>query len=285
MLHHAGLAVNALFEACAFLLEHGGLKVRGTFVTDVFFGLLTEATNKSVRVEFTPNMPPTPLAYGIEGGKALQLRPGSPPVTLEDVSLWVTKGGKAETLHVRTGGWAIDAVARLIWQTTTPGKRQVDLSFAPLRDPLAPNAATGKVVAPHGLIGQSFDGDNIAVDGKKDRCAPGLPPTPLAQRERAPRARVDTRLRRAADRELWWRQSSFKANEITTEAQAEGAIEGSGDDYKVADFFGTEFKYKRFGAFEAAPRNVSALSGTIHQTRRGECWRGLLEAQRGGHVR
>ena len=30
----------------------------------------------------------------------------------------------------------------------------------------------------------------------------------------------------------------------------------------MADFFGTEFKYKRFGAFEAAPRNVSALSGT-----------------------
>ena len=140
-------------------------------MTDVFFRLLTEATNKSVRVEFTPNMPPTPLVYGIDGGKALQLRPGSPPVTLEDVSLWMTKGERAETLHVRTGGWAIDAAARLIWQTATPGKKQVDLSFAPLRDPLAPNAATGKVVAPHGLIGQSFDGDNIAIDGKKDHCA------------------------------------------------------------------------------------------------------------------
>mmetsp|Transcript_43830 Transcript_43830/g.141370 ORF Transcript_43830/g.141370 Transcript_43830/m.141370 type:complete len:720 (-) Transcript_43830:136-2295(-) len=232
MLHHAGLAVNALFEACAFLLEHGGLKVRGTFVTDVFFRLLTEATNKSVRVEFTPNMPPTPLVYGIDGGKALQLRPGSPPVTLEDVSLWMTKGERAETLHVRTGGWAIDAAARLIWQTATPGKKQVDLSFAPLRDPLAPNAATGKVVAPHGLIGQSFDGDAIAVDGKKDHY-----------------------------RELWWRQSSFKSNEITTEAQAEGAIEGSGDDYKLDDVFGTDFKYARFNAAAAAPRNVSELSG------------------------
>ena len=64
-----------------------------------------------------------------------------------------------------------------------------------------------------------------------------------------------------ADRELWWRQSSFKSNEITTEAQAEGAIEGSGDDYKLDDVFGTDFKYARFNAAAAAPRNVSALSG------------------------
>ena len=29
----------------------------------------------------------------------------------------------------------------------------------------------------------------------------------------------------------------------------------------MADFFGTDFKYKRFGALEAAPRNISKLSG------------------------
>ena len=65
----------------------------------------------------------------------------------------------------------------------------------------------------------------------------------------------------SSDRELWWRQSSFKGKEITTEAQAEGAIEGAGDDYKVADFFSTDFKYRRFGIAEAAPRNISTLSG------------------------
>ena len=88
------------------------------------------------------------------------------------------------------------------------------------------------MVAPHGLIGQSFDGDVIAVDGKKDRY-----------------------------RELWWRQTSFKSKEITTEAQGEGAIEGSADDYKIDDPFGHTFKFSRFSAFEAAPRSVSALSG------------------------
>ena len=53
----------------------------------------------------------------------------------------------------------------------------------------------------------------------------------------APYTLLPTRPLRTAptDRELWWRQSSFKSNEITTEAQAEGAIEGSGEDYKVAN--------------------------------------------------
>ena len=54
-------------------------------------------------------------------------------------------------------------------------KRQIDLWLVPLRDPLAPNPQTGKVVAPHGLIGQSFDGDATAVDGKKDHCTPRHP--------------------------------------------------------------------------------------------------------------
>ena len=73
------------------------------------------------------------------------------------------------------------------------------------------------------------------------------------------------------DRELWWRQSSFKGKEITTEAQAEGAIEGSGDDYKVADFFSTDFKYRRFGVVEAAPRSVSVLGGA-KRLARGNHW-------------
>ena len=30
----------------------------------------------------------------------------------------------------------------------------------------------------------------------------------------------------------------------------------------MADFFGTDFKYRRFDALEAAPRSIAALSGT-----------------------
>ena len=43
----------------------------------------------------------------------------------------------------------------------------------------------------------------------------------------------------------------------------EGAIEGTAADYVVdaADPFSTEFKYSRFHATHASPRNVSALTG------------------------
>ena len=170
MLHHSGLAVNALFEACAFFLSDLVLKVRGTFVTDVFIKAVTEVTGRAIRIEFTPNMPPTPIVHGLEGGTRRVL-PGQPPLVVEDLSIAVTRTDYSEALHVRTAGWAIDATARLIQRSATSGKQQVDLTFAPLRDPLAPNPKTGKVVAPHGLVGQSFDGDGIAIDGKKDRCA------------------------------------------------------------------------------------------------------------------
>ena len=244
MLHHTGLAVNAMFEACAFFLSNPpNLKVRGTFVTDLFVKLATELTGRQLRIEFTPNMPPTPLVYGLEGGKAWPVRDGARPLVVEDVSISLSTRDNAEVMHVRTAGWAVDATARLIWRSATPGKKQVDLSFVPLRDPLAPQPKSGKVVAPHGLVGQSFDGDSIAVDGKKDHY-----------------------------RELWWRQTSYKTKEIVTEAQAEGAIEGHGDEYKVADFFGTKFKYSRFDALEAAPRDVSALSGA-KRTVRANAWK------------
>ena len=198
MLHHSGLAVNVLFEACAFFLSDLTLKVRGTFVTDIFVKAVTES-GRIVRIEFTPNMPPTPLVHGLEGGTRRVL-PGEPPLVVEDLSVAVAvaeaevhpnlprllQNDNTEILRVRTAGWAIEATARPIQRSATRGKKQVDLSFAPLRDPLAPNPKTGKVVAPHGLVGQSFDGDDIAVDGKKDRCAwaPGAR-LRLPQRRRA----------------------------------------------------------------------------------------------------
>ena len=53
---------------------------------------------------------------------------------------------------------------------------------------------------------------------------------------------------------------------FVTEAQAEGAIEGIGDDYRMDDFFATDFKYKRFDVSEAAPRDATALTGAKRVT-------------------
>ena len=113
---------------------------------------------------------------------------------------------------------------------TTPNvHHQVDISITPLGDPLAPNAL-GNVVAPHGIIGQSWDGDNIKVDGAKDN---------LGQLHR----------------------EQGNTGEVTNRAQAEGAIEGTMEDYLMDDAFSTEFKYSRWGVVAAEPRDVSKLMG------------------------
>jgi hypothetical protein len=79
-------------------------------------------------------------------------------------------------------------------------------------------------IAPHGTIGQSFDGSSIAVGGKVDKYGFGL--------------------------------------EMTTSAQAEGAIEGVFTDHKVDSPFSTTFKYSHFDVHShVAPRNVSLLAG------------------------
>ena len=79
---------------------------------------------------------------------------------------------------------------------------------------------------PHGIIGQSYDGDNMAVSGKTDDYT-----NPV---------------------------------EVTTTAMAEGAIEGSAADYALSGAFDTGFKYSRFARMrrdECAPRDVSKLTG------------------------
>ena len=174
MLHSRGLAVNALFEASAFFLPTR-LKVRGTFMTELFVKAKS-TRGRSVRIEFTPNkMPFAPVVYD-DTGKAHTLRAGKPPITADDVSASVSESGhNSQVLELRTAAWKVEATARMIARSVVLRKRQIDLWLVPLRDPLAPNPQTGKVVAPHGLIGQSFDGDATAVDGKKDHCTPRHP--------------------------------------------------------------------------------------------------------------
>ena len=77
-----------------------------------------------------------------------------------------------------------------------------------------------------GIIGQSYDGDATGIDGATD-------------------AKVST----------------GEAVEVTTEAQAEGAIEGTIKDYKMASPFDTAFAFSRVDAARALPRDPTKLSG------------------------
>lgn len=124
-----------------------------------------------------------------------------------------------------TRGTAV--VANANWRCTiTPGiyrtsvgrrHRRLDVDIAALTD------ALDDQVAPHGLIGQGFDGQKI--DGRVDDYV-----------------------------------SSVEDGKFTTSAQGEGAIEGTVHDYVVDAPFSTTFKFGRFGATTAPPRDVSKLN-------------------------
>ena len=80
-------------------------------------------------------------------------------------------------------------------------------------------------VAPHGLLGQTFDDDGVPLHGARDD---------------------------------YTKATSGKL-EHTTRATAEGAIEGTIEEYRLPSPFATEFKYSRFGRRISAPRNATAL--------------------------
>jgi hypothetical protein len=96
-------------------------------------------------------------------------------------------------------------------------KQRLDIALMPK------SLKLGKV-APHGLIGQTFDMDNIAVDGARD---------------------------------------NYDDKVVTTKAMGEGAIEGVAKDYEIDSHnpYSPTFKYSRWNLLAAAPRDISKLEG------------------------
>ena len=137
---------------------------------------------------------------------------------------------KQITTVVRAAGWEVNVTSKPIYNGL-PGNAEwrFDVNMRPLDDipTLAAKHGSSTIgtIAPHGIIGQSFDNDDIAVIGALDKYT-GL-------------------------------------TEMTTKAQAEGFIEGNFMDYKMTEVFATAFKFSRFDArLPVPPRNVSALTGT-----------------------
>ena len=58
----------------------------------------------------------------------------------------------------------------------------------------------------------------------------------------------------------------YSGKTVVTKAMGEGAIEGVASDYAVNSPFSTNFKFSRFGANKADPRDVSKLVGAKRAT-------------------
>lgn len=140
---------------------------------------------------------------------------------------------KQSTLYVRCNGWETNVTRKPIYNLVSgPTAWRIDLTMRPLDDTgITKNSISAyNVTHPHGLIGQSYDGDGIGISGKKD---------------------------------------VYNTTVVTTQAMAEGSIEGTASDYELHDGFDQQFKYSRFydkrGVANNA-RDISKLSGekTVH---------------------
>lgn len=126
-------------------------------------------------------------------------------------------------LTVSTPKWTLRAAsAAFPYASKNPGKVLLDVTLTPAQGYVPDN----DIVAPHGIIGQSYDGDNVGINGAIDAAA-----------------------------------ETTKEAEMTTHAQAEGAIEGAITDYKMQAPFATEFAYSRFDAISASRRDPKKLTG------------------------
>ena len=96
------------------------------------------------------------------------------------------------------------------------------------------------------ILGQTFDCDGFAVDGRSDRYD-----------------RLDDG--RATG-------SRLAGGTVTTRAQGEGAIEGVANDYLVGGPFEPSFVFSRFNASGAVPpRDAARLGGQRRQRKLSTC--------------
>jgi len=185
-------------------------------------------TAKVFTFEFSASATPPHNVYVRDhAGKLVKtVTHGSGSFMVEDLSVSVrerrahgvlgARGWHGAIMMARTGRWLVEAASKPFPSKADRGKALLDIQIVPGYD------ADHDIVAPHGLIGQSWDGDDIGIDGAQD---------------------------------------NYTAAVVTTKAMAEGAIEGVAADYEMEDKFATAFKFSRFDAVKAAPRDVSKLIG------------------------
>lgn len=189
--------------------------VHGTKMVAAYWTVRTKK-GKTLNIQFDSAQRETFGVVTEEGHFPVNVREDQPALRIDDVQVELA----AKTLTVTTDRWRIAAKKSPFPFPRLPlnkDKVLLDVEVEPLYD------ADADVVAPHGIFGQAYDGDMIAVNGKIDE---------------------------------------DRGSETTTKAQAEGAIEGTWKDYIVESPFATKFKFSRFDLTAAPRRDISKLAGT-----------------------
>jgi len=216
------VSLNVFFVHAEF--KHLKQQIHGSHMAKLAMVVRTMQTGKIFKIEFSAVASlQVVLVWDDEERLVKAVTVGSGDFVYENLMVSVrekndddmlSKGSRWPVVTINTTRWLVEAQTRPF--RSFRGMTLLNFQINPLYD------ADHDVVAPHGLIGQSWDGDGVAVDGAQD---------------------------------------DYTAKEVTTKAMAEGAIEGTANDYEMDDKFSTQFKYSRFDAMAAKPRDVSKLSG------------------------
>lgn len=208
LLSHRNVSINALFEHVDFYTPLGKL-VHGSYMREFYLTVRTN-TSDELHVEFAAKKAAMAAVSGRMIFNGQHIIQDNVEVLLKD-----------RMLEVKTPEWIVRAHSKVnpkVVNATScaDGRCYLSVSISPLFD------VDHTPVAPHGLLGQSYDGDGLGVIGAKD---------------------------------------NYNQNEVTTSAMGEGAIEGLAADYKMSYKFATSFAFSRYDKLVAAPRDAATLTG------------------------
>eukprot|EP00967_Tisochrysis_lutea_P079015 scaffold107915_cov30-Tisochrysis_lutea.AAC.3 len=201
------LSLNVKTEAATFHLN--GALVHGTFLTEVHVAFFYRALNTWLNVSYWAKEAGNSnwgwrSVNGSCAGRSFALGPKASRQCYD--SIVATGYASAQILLPE---WQLNISARRVWKRVDGPLHRLDLAMRP--------TVTERDLSawPHGIIGQSYDGDGLPIHGRRDNYSDAL---------------------------------------VYTAAMAEGAIEGDASEYRVHYAFETEFKYSRFHATMATSR-------------------------------
>jgi len=209
------LSVALLIEHGSFRTSHSKLNVHGSWVRGAFHTVRTRRTARVLQIFFHAIDPHRAVITEgctapyckdrVAASRRHVLREGALPFVAENVLVTLHR----KTLNVANGQWRTSCTSTV--GAPHPGRLRVNLEIRPTypvdRDP----------VAPHGLIGQTYDRDRFEVNGRQDNYSLLDDGRPTASRH-------------------------GPGGHVTTRAKAEGAIEGKLEDYRLASDFATAFR-------------------------------------------
>jgi len=217
---------GSAMKAAAWVLR---TNVTGKIDTVEYNASVGDDTRAFDKVSYSPNGD-----WIKHGQKALEYENVRVELRERKLSGTAKKAFHGVALVVNTGLWQMTVWSKPYPNApANPGKALLNIHVEALYD------ADSDPVAPHGLIGQSYDGDALPVDGELD---------------------------------------DYHGKEITTKAMAEGAIEGDATEYELHHKFATRFKYSRFDVTAAKHRDPTLLKGKGAKPRSKEAFAASAKA-------